>query len=245
MRGPTAPAPARDLPSPFGAHPLDALITPERCRRFRQVLARRTGRLAVVVEDCHDPHNATAVVRTCDAFGIHRVVVITGRNSFKVNPKISQGCHRYVAIEHYDAVAPAVASLRARGFRLLVSDLAAEAAVGPQRLAPMLDEAPLALVFGSESTGVSPELSAAAHGYFLIPMAGFSQSLNLSVSVATSLYALRGAALAEDRPGDLSADEQRACYEAWIRADRGAAAELVMRQATGRQGEALEVLGPE
>ena len=65
-------------------HPLDELLTPERAAKYRAVLARRTRRLVVVIEDCHDPHNATAVVRTADAFGLQEVHVTTARSAFKV-----------------------------------------------------------------------------------------------------------------------------------------------------------------
>jgi tRNA (guanosine-2'-O-)-methyltransferase len=232
----------RELPSPVPAHRLDGQLTPERARKYRQVLARRTGRLAVVVEDCFDPHNATAIVRTCDAFGIHRVLVVTGRNAFKVNRKISQGSHLYLDLQAFPDIAAAYATLRADGFRILVSDLAASATVGPERLRPLLAERPLALVFGNEGAGVTPEASQLADGHFLIPMAGFPQSLNLSVSVAVTLYALRGEALAADEPGDLPAQEQIACYDRWVRRHTGELA-AETRLETGRHGEELDVLG--
>jgi tRNA (guanosine-2'-O-)-methyltransferase len=234
------------LPSPVGEHELDRLLTPERARKYRQVLARRTGRLTVVVEDCYDPHNATAIIRTCDAFGVHRVVVTTGRNAFKVNPKISQGSHFYADLAVFPGIEQAYAALRAKGVAIYVSDLAAQAVVGPERLRPQLAERPLALVFGNEGSGVSPRASALADGHFLIPMVGFPQSLNLSVSVATALYALRSQELLADAPGDLSAEEQRACYDRWVKAHTGRAGEAVLARAgaareTGKQGEELEV----
>jgi tRNA (guanosine-2'-O-)-methyltransferase len=234
------------LPSPVGEHALDRLLTPERARKYRQVLARRTGRLTVVVEDCFDPHNATAIIRTCDAFGVHRVVVTTGRNAFKVNPKISQGSHFYADLSVFPAIEEAYASLRARGVAIYVSDLAAQTVVGPERLRPQLAAQPLALVFGNEGSGVSPRASALADGHFLIPMVGFAQSLNLSVSVATALYALRSQELLADAPGDLSAAEQCACYDRWVRAHTGSAGAALLAQAvaareTGKQGEELDV----
>jgi tRNA (guanosine-2'-O-)-methyltransferase len=233
---------ARELPSPIGPHPVDTLLTPERARKYRQVLARRTTRLAVVVEDCHDPHNATAIIRTCDAFGVHRVFVTTARNSFKVNRRISQGSHHYVDLRVHADIRSAYADLRALGYAIHVSDLSAKAVVGTPHLHRLLAERPLAVVFGSESSGVSAEASALADGHFLLPMAGFPQSLNLSVSVAATVYALRQDALAADQPGDLTADEQRACYDAWVREHKGAAAEALMRQEIGRRGEDLDVL---
>jgi tRNA (guanosine-2'-O-)-methyltransferase len=230
-----------DLPSPIPPHPLDALLTPERARKYRQVLARRTGRIAVVIEDCYDPHNATAIIRSCDAFGIHEVHVTTSRNSFKINRKISQGSHLYVDLQVHRCVTEAIASLRSRGFAIMVSDLRAGAVVGPEPLRARLAAQPLALVFGSEGDGVSRDASAAADGFFLIPMIGFPQSLNVSVSVAVTLYALRHEALSENVPGDLSPERQIALYQQWVTAHKGRAAELLMQQAAGRHGEELDV----
>lgn len=220
------PAPAPDAPSaafmsPVPPHPGDTLLTPARAARWRQVLARRTGRLAVVIENCFDPHNASAIVRTCDAYGVHRVWVTTATNGFRLNPKICQGSHQYLDLQVKPCIEDAYAELRAQGFRILVSDLRAGAVPGPGLLRPLLDERPLALVFGNEGHGVSPEAVAGADGAFLIPMVGFPQSLNLSVSVATSVYALRQRELEGDLPGDLSVDEQIATYDRWLRRDRG------------------------
>jgi len=146
---------AQRLPSPVPSHPVDDLLTVERADTFRQVLARRTGRIAVVLEDCYDPHNATAVMRTCDAFGIMRVHCTTGRSRLKINSRVSQGAHRYLDLRIHEAIPAAYASLRADGFRIMVSDLKADAVVGPQHLSTILDERPLAVVFGSEGFGIS------------------------------------------------------------------------------------------
>ncbi len=228
-----------DIPSPVPPHPGDTLLTPARAARWRQVLARRTGRLAVVVEDCFDPHNASAIVRTCDAFGVHRVWVTTAKNAFRLNPKVCQGSHLYLDLHIQPTIADAYAELRALGYRILVSDLAAGAVPGPGLLKPLLDERPLALVFGNEGNGVSPEAVAGADGAFLIPMVGFPQSLNLSVSVATSVYALRQREMEANLPGDLSAEEQIATYDRWIRRDKG---EDVVAKTFGedRHGEVVE-----
>jgi tRNA (guanosine-2'-O-)-methyltransferase len=234
------------LPSPVPPHALDGLLTEQRARKYRQVLARRTGRLTVVVEDCFDPHNATAIIRTCDAFGVHRVIVTTQRNAFKVNPKISQGSHFYADLTVVGSIQAAYALLRARGSAIYVSDLASQAVVGPERLRPLLGQRPLALVFGNEGSGVSDAATSLADGHFLIPMVGFPQSLNLSVSVATTLYALRSQALLDDAAGDLDAAEQCACYDRWVRAHTGRAGEAVLARLDGtteegKQGEALDV----
>jgi tRNA (guanosine-2'-O-)-methyltransferase len=245
MRGPESP-PFRlpDLPSPVPPHPADGLLTPERARKYRQVLARRTGRLVIVVEDCHDSHNATAIVRTCDAFGVQRVCVVTTTNSFKLNPRICQGSQYYVDLDVFPHIDACYARLRADGFRILVTDLAQDAVVGPEALLPLLRDQPLAIVFGNEGRGVSAAAAAGADGAYLIPMVGFPQSLNLSVSVAITVHHLRHGDLAANRPGDLSPDQQSARYDAWVRRLKG---DHVVEQTLGtpsqdRHGEPTDEL---
>ena len=242
MLGPTPARYRSNLPSPVPAHPGDTLMTPERGALWRQVLARRCARLVIVVEDCFDPHNATAIVRTCDAFGLARVCVTTARNAFKINPKISQGSHHWVQVDTFPDITACYAQLRAEGFRILVSDLSSQAIIGPERLRPLLDERPLALVFGNEGSGVTPEAVAQADGCFLIPMVGFPQSLNLSVSVATTVYTLRRRELDEDLPGDLDAATQHALYDRWLRRDKGEAVDAILRRDVDRHGEPLDVI---
>lgn len=232
----------RRLPSPFGAHPLDDLASPRRATLFRQVLARRCGSLAVVVEDCHDPHNATAVCRTCDCLGIHRVEVVTGRNDFKINRRVSQGAHEHLDLRHHAGIGAAYAALRAEGFAIAVSHLDQQGqALTPGGLRRFWPAGRLALVFGSEHDGVSAEAVEGADATFRIPMVGFSQSLNLSISVAITLWALRGEDLSADRPGDLPSGDQERWYGQWLLRQFPAATPL-LRQGTDRNGEDLAIL---
>jgi tRNA (guanosine-2'-O-)-methyltransferase len=233
------------LPSPIPPHPGEAALTEARASRFRQVLARRTGRLAVVVEECHDPQNATAVMRTCDCLGIHRVHVVAGRNRFKVNPRVSQGVHRYIDLRIHAEIGEAYAALRADGFAIYATDLAADAVVGPTALRSVMARQPLAVVFGNEGFGLSEEASTGADGRFLLPMVGFAQSLNLSVSAAITLYALRAPELEADAPGDLPPVQQSATFDDWIRRHRTAAvmADAAAKPGLDRRGEALDVYG--
>ena len=213
-----------ELESPIGDHPADHLLTDKRQQLFRQVLARRTTRLAVVIEDCYDPHNATAVMRTCDCLGIHRVHVTTERSAFKINRRVSQGVHRYIDLRIHHDIGQAYAELRADGYKIMVSDLKEDALCGPRQLQAALAEQPLALVFGSEGYGVSEAAANGADGFFLVPMAGFSQSLNLSATAAMTLFSLRGELLAADVAGDMPAEEQRFWYDQWLQNQRGEAA---------------------
>jgi tRNA (guanosine-2'-O-)-methyltransferase len=205
------------LLSPIPEHPAEHLLTEKRRERFRQVLARRTGRLSVVIEECYDPQNATAIVRTCDCLGIHRMHVVTNRNAFQVNRRVSQGAHLNLDLRLHGHIDDAYAELRADGFHILASNLHADAAIGPGSLEQQLESQPLALVFGNEGHGLSEEACQGADGFFVIPMVGFPQSLNLSVSVAMCAYALRQRNLEQDLAGDLSREEQCRWFEQWIR----------------------------
>ncbi|MFM2092137.1 MAG: tRNA ((18)-2-O)-methyltransferase [Planctomycetota bacterium] len=240
MNGPAPQRFRRELPSPVPPHPGDATITPERASLYRQVLARRTGRLVLVVEDCYDPHNATAIVRTADALGVQRVCAITTRNGFKINRAISQGSHHYTDIEVFASVADCYARLRGEGFAIWATDLAADAK-DPGSLAADMAGRPLALVFGNEGDGVSRAASEQADGRLLVPMTGFPQSLNLSVTAGICLWALRGAAVSADLPGDLPADRQIALYDRWLRGHKPEAVEAAVRRA-GRRGEDLDCI---
>lgn len=208
---------AKRLESPVGPHPMEQALTGQRRERFRQVLARRVTRLTVVVENCYDPHNATAVLRTCEAFGVHALHVVTDRNSFRVNRTISQGAHLYVDLVKHEDTERALRFLRDRGYRILVTDLGSGAARDPHDLRRALDRQPLALVFGNEESGVSQAARDGADGRFFVPMAGFVQSLNLSVTVAVTLFSIRHRELAEEVPGDMSAREQSYWYDLWVR----------------------------
>jgi tRNA (guanosine-2'-O-)-methyltransferase len=207
-----------ELPSPVAAHPRDDELTPERQSLFRQTLARRVKGLTVVLDGCHDQHNGTAVIRSCEAMGLQHVHVITDRVSFKINRRIAQGAQFYTDIHVHASVEDCYAWLRERGYQIAVTDLAEDAVAGPHELLDADGQLPqpLALVFGSEGFGVSPAASTQADQAMLIPMAGMVQSLNLSVSVAIAVHALRAPALAADAPGDLTVEEQTALYDRWV-----------------------------
>ena len=212
------------LPSPVAVHELDSALTERRRTRFRQVLARRIVGLTVIVENCFDPHNATAVVRTCEAFGLQTIHVVTGSSRFRVNKKISQGSHRYVDIRAYNTIQEAYEVVRADGFLIFASSLSSDAIVDPHELTRGTKRNPIALVFGNEESGVTEAGRALADGEFFIPMSGFTQSLNLSVTVAVTLFSIRPRELAAESAGDMPADVQRFWYDRWIRRQTGVAA---------------------
>jgi len=186
-------------------------LSEERRRRIDAVVANRTLRLQVALEGVHDPHNAAAVVRTADAFGVQRVHIVEHGVRFRASRKVTQGAHKWVDISVWRTPAPFVEAMRAAGARVLVA--AMDAAIDLPALDPA---APLVLVFGNEADGISKELARLADGAFRIPMYGFVESFNVSVAAAIAMSTLRAGGGGDLPPAD--ALELRARY--YLRAVR-------------------------
>lgn len=182
--------------------------------RVEAALARRLGSVVAVAESVRRRHNASAILRSCEAFGVHEVHLITA--GFKVSPGAARGAERWVHKRRFDTTAESFADLRTRGFRVYVADLL-PGAFTPESV-PV--DGPLAIVFGSELRGVSAEARAAADGAVRIPMLGLTASLNVSVSAAILLRAVterRRAFLGAE--GDLPAGVRDAFLHEWMDAD--------------------------
>lgn len=164
------------------------MVTPARLSRIQEVASRRTLNFIPVLENIADPHNASAILRSADAFGVHRVEVIASRHVLQATPAISRGTHRWLHLVHHPSPEHCVRDLKARGVRILVA--CQNASVTPENLS----SCPTAAVFGNEHGGVSDATRAMADGTFSVPMVGFVESLNVSVAVAVTMYAAtRGA----------------------------------------------------
>jgi tRNA (guanosine-2'-O-)-methyltransferase len=200
-------------------HPFDELISEGRASRYRAALARRCGDVVVVLERCVHPHNAAAVLRTCDAFGIQDVhVVAAADRRFKPQVDIAAGSHLYLTMHAHASAADAFTELRHAGFQIAAGALTPDAAPLPEALDAELAARPLALVFGNERDGLTASALAAADCAFAVPMCGLTQSLNLSVSVAVTLYSCRAAEIDAGAPQvGLPVARQQALYDRWVR----------------------------
>jgi tRNA (guanosine-2'-O-)-methyltransferase len=161
--------------------------TARRQSRVAAVLALRQPDLTVVLENIHDPHNVSAVLRTCDAVGVlraHAVYTIEQPPPGVFSRETSAGAAKWVDIEQHESIHDCYARLRQGGFRILATALGPDAR---DLFAWDLCE-PVALVFGNEMRGVSDEARALADGEIAIPMVGMVQSLNVSVACAVCLY---------------------------------------------------------
>ncbi len=163
--------------------------TAQRRARMTQVAAARQAGLVVVLEDMHDPHNAQAAVRSCDAFGVQRVhLIFVDEAPFdprRVGKRSSSTANKWVDVTTHRSTAACAAELRGQGY-------AQVAAVADPRAAPLTSadlRAPrLALWFGNEQRGLSPSALAAVDQQMTIPTVGMVRSLNLSVAAAIVLY---------------------------------------------------------
>ena len=159
--------------------------TDKRITRIEGVLARRQPDLRVVLEGVTIAHNASAVIRTCDAAGIlHLDLISPNPDLLEFNEAITTRTEKWLEIGLHASASECLSRLKERGFAIVATRLSDEAVPYTQ-----LDYGrPLALVFGSESYGISDEALAFADHVIRIPMVGMVQSLNLSVSVAVVLY---------------------------------------------------------
>lgn len=202
----------------------DTLIRPERIQRVRDSLSRRMGSVIVVCEAVRRRHNVSAILRTCEAFGIHEVHLIT--EDFRLSPGAARGAERWINKQRFNTTQESVANLTARGYDIYVADLA-EQAYSPSTL-PV--DRPLAIVFGSEVQGVSDYARSVAKGVVRVPMVGLTESLNVSASAA--IVVQRVVERRREVAGaDLDPVEQIRFVEAWIEAEAQAALGLDARHA--------------
>ncbi len=161
-------------------------MTPERQEKLLEVLSKRQGDLTVVMENVDDPHNISAVMRTCEAAGIQDIFVLTTKihPHKKFGPRSSSSAAKWLTIHQYTNAQECFIELRKRYSKILTTHLGADS-IG---LYEIDFTKSTALVFGNEHDGVSEEIRALADGNFIIPQMGIIQSLNISVACAISIY---------------------------------------------------------
>jgi tRNA (guanosine-2'-O-)-methyltransferase len=161
-------------------------MTPEREERITRVLDKRQDNIAIVLENVFDPHNISAVMRTCDAVGVQDVYVLNSRipPHKKWGAKSSSSAAEWLSIHQYTDVDACWSDLRKKVDRIVTTHLSTDAS----SLYEMDLTGRIALVFGNEHTGVSDEIRAMSDGNFIIPQVGIIKSLNISVACAVTLY---------------------------------------------------------
>lgn len=165
---------------------LQEYLTPRRKALFEKVLAQRTDHLTVVAQDVYQLHNTSAVVRSCDVFGIQNIHVIEEKIPRRIDKEIAMGAQKWVDINRYNSAKECLKMLRAKGYQIV--------ATSPHDDSQLLEDfdisKPSALFFGTERDGLSEEIMNEANATIKIPMVGFTESLNISVSAAIILQSL-------------------------------------------------------
>jgi len=161
-------------------------MTKERREKIESVLSKRQNDLTVVLENVFDPHNISAVMRSCDAVGIQEIYVLNTKipRHKKWGPRSSSSAAKWLTVHQFENTNECFMQLRSRYSTILTTHLSSDAVSLYQ-----LDlTKSVALVFGNEHSGVSEEIIQLADGNFMIPQVGMIRSLNISVACAVSLY---------------------------------------------------------
>jgi tRNA (guanosine-2'-O-)-methyltransferase len=168
---------------------LREFATEDRWDKITEVARRRTRHITVVVEDVYQSHNGSAVLRSCEGFGIQDVHIIENKNEFDSSSQVTIGADQWLTLHRYNKsktnnTEACFEALKSKGYKVI--------ATSPHENDRSLNDLPVtdktALVFGSEIDGISDTAKELADGFVKIPMAGFSESFNISVSAAICLY---------------------------------------------------------
>ena len=180
---------------------------------MEQALQFRTRHVTVLLEDVFQQHNASAAVRSIECFGLQDMHLVESRFKFAVNCGVAMGSSKWIDIHRHKTTQAAFEKLRAEGYRIV----ATTPAKGSVELAQLPLDGKLAIVFGTENVGLSEYALANADEYVHIPMYGFTQSFNVSVSVALCLYQITATLRQSNINWALSEDEKIDIMLAWLR----------------------------
>lgn len=197
---------------------MSGFLTDRRKRLFDRVLNKRTRYITLVLEDIYQSNNASAVLRTCDCFGIQDVHIIENRNEYILNSEVTMGSEKWLNLKKYinhdSNSLHAIQDLRKKGYRII--------ATTPHKKGVYLPEFDIqrgkaAIFLGTELTGLSAKVLENADEYLRIPMFGFTESFNISVSAALILQKLVEKLHNSNLPWQLTEDEKNRTKLNWFR----------------------------
>jgi len=196
---------------------LSQFVTEHKLHRIEEVLAQRTNHITVVLEDIFQPHNTSAVIRSCECFGVQNIHIIENLYNYRVNPDVALGATQWVNLNRYsnpdiDNTEACLQQLKEQGYLIAATTLQSDSIP--------IDELKLdqkvALCFGTEEKGLSQKAHELADVNVKIPMYGFTQSFNISVSAALFLYELNKKLRSSDIYYTLSEDEKLDIQIDWL-----------------------------
>lgn len=187
-------------------------ITPAKQERIDTVLSHRTRYVTILLENIFQSHNANAVIRTADCFGLQDIHVVEDRYRFAMNMNISKGATKWTTVQRYKTIQIAMSALQMRGYSLVAASPEAQMTLDQLPIAKKI-----AFIFGTEQIGLSEYAREHADHLIKIPMYGFTQSFNVSVSVALCLQEMIRALRASSLDWHLSDAEKLALQLEWVR----------------------------
>jgi tRNA (guanosine-2'-O-)-methyltransferase len=204
---------------------LEDFISPARKDRFVEVLEERTKFITVAMEDVFQVHNSSAVIRSCEVFGVQEIHVIENRYGKRMDKKIAMGAQQWVDTYRYKKAGDCIDDLRKGGYQIV--------ATTPNHPGGSLEEFEitdkLALFFGTEKEGLSNAVLERADAFLKIPMYGFTESLNISVSVAIILHQLTTKLKKSNLSWQLTEDEKLAIRLKWTKLSIRSVEDVVAR----------------
>lgn len=187
---------------------LEEFMTESRLTKFDRIARNRTRYVTVVLEDCFQAHNASAVVRSCECFGIQDVYFIENQYEYNISPDVAMGAPKWLNINRYnepdsDNTTACIMDLKAKGYKIY--------ATTPHTEDCLIHDLPLdektALLFGTELDGLSETALKLSDGFVRVPMYGFTESYNISVSAALCMFSVRETLKSKNRAWQLSEEE--------------------------------------
>lgn len=204
---------------------LQSYLTDRRKTLFKEVLAQRTRHFTVVTEDVYQLHNTSAVMRSCDVFGIQDLHVVEELEGKRVDKEIAMGAQKWVSLHRYNTIESCMQILRKNGYKII--------ATTPHNDSTMLQDLDVhprtAFFFGKEDKGLSDSVIDNADGFLKIPMYGFTESLNISVSAAIVLQDVVSRARNQGVDWQLSEKEKQELELEWTKRSIKSVDEIIKR----------------
>ncbi|WP_306566353.1 TrmH family RNA methyltransferase [Flavobacterium lindanitolerans] len=192
---------------------LEGFLTESRKEKFLKILEQRTNHFTIALEDVYQLHNTSAVMRSCEVFGIQNLHVVEEKYGKKIDKEIAMGAQKWVDVNRYNSNTECLKTLKEKGYQII--------ATTPHNDSCLLREFDItkrsALFFGTERGGLSEEVMEEADGFLKIPMVGFTESLNISVSAAIVIQDITSRLRQSDVDWKLTEDEILSRRLAWAK----------------------------
>jgi len=209
---------------------LTKFLTPERFNLFNRIIENRTKYMTVALEDIYQPHNASAVLRSCDCFGVQDVHIIENNNEYNVSPDVAVGSDKWLNLYKYNELEnnslDTINKLKKNGYRIIATTPHTD----DVNLEDFnLEKGKFALFFGAELPGLSDIVMDNADEFLKIPMYGFTESFNISVSAALTMHTLYNKLRSSNIKWQVTADEKEEIFFEWVKKSVKSSDKLIER----------------